>query len=79
MIESAFPAGDTDAPFVARLESWEAPLGARRDQVVPIKHREIEKLLGDFYADRVLANIFRSSSAKAITVKSGQRLSAAAF
>ena len=32
----------------------------RRDKVVSIEHREIEKFLRDFHADRMKANIFRA-------------------
>src|SRR5438876_145171 len=79
MIERVFPAGDAHAPFVARFQSRETPLRMRRDQVVPIEHGKIQKLLCDLNADSVLADIFRTCSTKAVTVESGHRVATTTF
>ena len=79
VIKGAFPARHAHAPFVAGFESGEAEFRARRNQIISIEHREIEKLLGNFHANRVEANIFRASAAKAIAVEPGHRLKTTTF
>src|SRR5437588_8476112 len=79
MIERVFPAGDAHAPFVARFQSRETPLRMRRDQVVPIEHGKIQKLLCDLNADSMLADIFRTCSTKAVAVESGHRVATTTF
>jgi len=79
VIKGAFPARHAHAPFVAGCESGEAEFRARRNQIISIEHREIEKLLGNFHANRVEANIFRASAAKAIAVETGHRLKTTTF
>ena len=79
VIKGAFPARHAHAPFVAGCESGEAEFRARRNQIISIEHREIEKLLGNFHANRVEANIFRASAAKAIAVESGRRITTTTF
>jgi predicted enzyme related to lactoylglutathione lyase len=79
VIKRAFPARHAHAPFVAGFESGEAEFQMRRNQIISIEHREIEKLLGNFHANRVEANIFRASAAKAIAVESGHRVTTTTF
>ena len=79
VIERSFPTCDADAPFVAGLQSGEAPFGTGRDQIVPVENREVEKLLRDFHADRVQPNVFRTGAAKTVAVKSGHRIATATF
>src|SRR5207249_11691285 len=74
VIQSAFPARHAHAPFVTRLQTGEAPFRMRRDKVVSIEHREIEKFLGDFHADRMKDNVFRDRSTKSVPVKSSHRI-----
>jgi hypothetical protein len=50
-----------------------------RDKVVSIEHREIEKFLRDFNADRMKANVFRARSTKSVPVKSSHRIPATTF
>ena len=79
VIKRAFPARHTHAPFVARFQSGKTPLWMRRDKIVSIEHREVQKFLRDFYTDRMQANIFRPRSAKSIAIKSGHWIPAATF
>src|SRR6184192_3367036 len=74
VIQCAFPARHAHAPFVTRLQSGEAPFRMRRDKVVSIEHRKIEKFLRDFHADRMKANVFRACSTKSVPVKSSHRI-----
>src|SRR3982751_5781998 len=79
VIHRALPASHTHAPLVTRFQSGEAPFRMRRDQIVSVQHREIEKFLRDLYADRMKANIFRARSTKSVPVKSSHRIPAATF
>ena len=79
MIQGVFPARDADAPFVARFQSGEAPFRPRRDEIISIENREIEKLLCNFDAHRVQPDVFRPSAAKAVAIKPGHRIAAATF
>ena len=79
MIQRAFPARHAHAPFVTRLQSGEAPFRMRRDKVVSIEHREIEKFLRDFRADRMKTNVLRARSTKSVPVKSSHRFLATTF
>jgi hypothetical protein len=51
----------------------------RRDKVVSIEHREIEKFLRGFHADRMKPNVFRTRSTKSVPIKSGHRIAATTF
>ena len=44
VVERGFPARNADAPFVAGFESGKSPLRNRRDQIVPVENRKIQKL-----------------------------------
>src|SRR5215470_6965657 len=79
MIKRAFPARDADTPLVAGLQSRKTPLGTRRHQVVSVQYREIQKFFCHLHADRVLAYVFRSCSAKAVAIKTGHRIAATTF
>ena len=79
VIQRAFPARHAHAPLVTRLQSGEAPFQMRRDKVVSIEHREIEKFPRDFHTDRMKANVFGARSTKSVPIKSGHRISATTF
>ena len=79
MIQRAFPARHAHTPFVARLQSGETPFRMRRDKIVSIEHREVEKLLRDFYTNRMQPDIFRSGAAKSIAIESGHRVATTTF
>ena len=79
MVQRAFPARDAYAPLVARFQSRETPFRMRRDKVISVEHREIEKFLRHFYADGVKPNVFRSRAAKTVAVKSGHRIATTTF
>jgi hypothetical protein len=51
----------------------------RRDQVVSVKHGEIEKFLRHFHADRMKPDILRSGAAKPVSIKSGHRIATTTF
>ena len=71
VVQSVFPARDAYAPFVARFESGEAEFRMRRNQIVAVEHRKIQKLLCDLNADGMLADVFRACSTKTVAVESG--------
>ena len=79
VIKRAFPARDANAPFIAWLQSGETPFRTRRDQIVSVEDREVEKLPRDFNANRVQPNIFWTRSTKAVAIKSGHRIAATTF
>ena len=79
MIQRTFPTRDADAPFVARLKSRKAPFGTRRDQIIPVEHREIEKFPCHFHTNRMQAHIFRPRATKTIAIKAGHWIAATAF
>jgi 2'-5' RNA ligase len=79
VIQRAFPARHADAPFIPRFQSGEAPFGTRRDEVISIEYREIEKFTRDFYTDCMQANVFRACSTKTIAIKSGHRIATTTF
>src|SRR5437016_4098035 len=79
VIKRVFPARDAHAPFVTRFESRKSVFWMRRDQVIPIKHRKIQKLLSDLHANGMLAEIFRTCSAKTVAVESRQRIATTTF
>ena len=51
----------------------------RRDKIISIKHREIEKFPGHFYADRMKPDVFRSGATKSIAIESGHRIATTTF
>jgi 2'-5' RNA ligase len=79
VIQRAFPARHADAPFIPRLQSGEAPFGMRRDEVISIEYREIEKFPRDFYTDCMQANVFRACSTKTIAIKPSHRIATTTF
>jgi 2'-5' RNA ligase len=79
VIQRTFPPRDADTPFVTRLQPGKAPFRARRDQIVPVEHRKIEKFPGDFHANRMQPNVFRTSPTKSVAIKAGDRIATATF
>jgi len=79
VVQRVFPAADAHAPFVARLESRESPLRTRRNEIISIEHREIEKFLCDLHADSMQTDIFRAGATKTVAIKSGQRVTTTTF
>jgi hypothetical protein len=79
VIQRTFPPRDADTPFVTRLQPGKSPFRARGDQIVPVEHGKIEKFLGDFYANRVQPNVFRTSPTKSVAIKAGDRITTATF
>ena len=72
VIKRVFPARDAHAPFVTRLESRKTEFWMRRDQVIAVEHREIQKLLSDLHADGMLADIIRTCPTKTVAIEAGQ-------
>ncbi len=79
VIERAFPARDAHAPFVARSESGEAEFRTRRDEIIAIEHGIIQKLLRDFDADGMQADVFRTCSTKTVAVEPSHRAATTTF
>jgi hypothetical protein len=77
VIKRRFPAGDADAPFVARFQSGKAPFRNRGDKVVPVEHGKIEELARYLDANGVLADVFGTGAAKTVTIESGHGVAAA--
>lgn len=74
VIERGFPPGNADTPAVARFQTRKTPLRHRCDEIVSIEHREIEKFLGDFHANGVKPDIFRTGAAISIAIKPSERI-----
>jgi Cyclic phosphodiesterase-like protein len=79
VIKCAFPSRHAHAPFVARFQPREAPFRTRRDQIVSVEHRKIEKFLRNFRADSMQPNVFRPGPTKAVAIKARDRIAAATF
>src|SRR5437016_12953137 len=60
------PRGRAYAPAVTRLETGEVVFGHRRDQVVALRARKLEKLGGHLHADDVQAVIVGAGVAAAV-------------
>ena len=70
--EGLFPAGDADAPAVARVQAGEGPLGAGGDEIVSDFDLVLEELLGQDGADEVQAAVLRAGVAAAVAVEAGE-------
>ena len=79
MIQGRFPTRNAHTPFIARLQSGKAPFWTRRNEIVAVEHREIEKILSHLNANRVLPDVVRSGAAITVPVKSGKWIAATAF
>ena len=77
-LKSDFPTRDADTPAVAGFQSRKTPLGHGRHEIVPIEHREIEKLFRHLHANRVQADVLRPRAAVSVAIKSGHRIAATA-
>ena len=78
VIERRFPARNADAPAVARFQSGKTPFRHRSHEIISVEDREIEKLLGDFDANRVKPEVFRPSTAISVAIKSCHGIAATA-
>ena len=79
MVKRFLPAGHANAPFVAGLQAGKFPLGPRRHEIVTLQHGEIEKLTCHFRANGVQPDIAGTGLAETVTIKSRQRVTAAAL
>ena len=79
MLERVFPARDANAPFIAGFESGKPPFRMWGDEIVPVEYGKIEKLACHLNADRVQAEVFRTSAAKPIAKKSSGRIATTTF
>ena len=79
VIKGRFPTRDADAPFIARFESGKSPFRHRRDQIITIEHREIQKVAGYLHANGVETDVFRTGAAEPVAVKSGHRIATTTF
>jgi len=79
VVKRAFPARNTHAPRVAGLQSGKTPLRQWRDQVIAVQHGEIQKLLRDFHANRVLTHILRPGATETVTIKAGHWVATTTF
>jgi len=76
-VEGFFPEFDTHAPLIARFQSGESELGARRNQIVADGSLVAEKFIVDQNANRVTAEIIGSGVTLSIAIKAGERIRAA--
>ena len=74
-----FPSRHANTPFVAGLQSREAPFRMWRYQIVSIKYGKIEKVTRGLNTNGVQSHIFGSSTAIAVPIKSGHRIATTAF
>ena len=63
------PTRYTKTPAITRFEPGKAPFRVRRHQVVAIEHREIQEIARDLNTNSVLANIFWTGPAEAVSIK----------
>jgi hypothetical protein len=73
------PVGCCHAPPVARREPGESVLGHWRDQVIADLLLMIEKLGGDYRADRVATSVLGTGAAAPVTKEAGDRVRPAGF
>src|SRR3954468_32701 len=78
-IEGRFPSGHANAPAIAGFQSWKTPFGHRRDQIVSIEHRKIEKFLSHFNANRVEPDVLRPGPAISVAIKSSHWIATTAL
>src|SRR4051812_23451629 len=78
MIERVLPPRNANAPAISWFQPGEAPLRHWGHEIVPIQHGEIEKLLGNFNANRVESKVFGAGPAVAVPVKSSHRFATTA-
>ncbi len=76
-LQRFLPARRTQAPLVARLQSWKTPLQIGSRKIVPGRFRKCQKLGRQHHADRMRTHILRPRIAAAITKKAGHRRRAA--
>ena len=74
VIERSLPARHANAPLVAGLEARKFPLRVRRDKIVSLQHRKIQKLTRHLCTNRVKPDVAGPGLTKAIAVKSGERI-----
>ena len=79
VIKCSFPPRDANAPLIAWLQSGEAPLRVRRDEIVSVEHREIQEFARGLNAHCVQPEIFRASTAEAVAIKAGHRVATTTF
>ena len=79
VFERILPARNAYAPSVARLESRETPFRMRRDEVIPIEYRKIEKLPGRLNTNRVQTDVFRAGATISVPVKTRHWIATATF
>src|SRR5581483_2727674 len=79
VLERGFPTRHANAPLVAGLQARKSPFWNRRDQIVAIEYRKIQKLTRHLHADGMQAHVFRAGSAKTVAIKSGHRIATAAL
>src|SRR5215469_5697881 len=50
-----------------------------RDQVIAVQHGEVQKLLRNFHANRVLTHILRTRATETVTIKAGHWIATTTF
>ena len=70
-IECLRPAGDAEAPLIARIQAWKVVFRDGGGKVVAALPAEGEKGVCHHRADRVQAFVIRSGAAVAVTIKAG--------
>ena len=66
------PAGGAQAPAVAGLQTGEAEFRVGGGQVIAAKPRILQKVLGDFHAHRMRADVIVARISAAVAKESGQ-------
>jgi hypothetical protein len=78
-IQRLLPSTDAKAPTISSRKARKAELRMGPDQVVPSRARKLQELRSHDSANGVQSNIAGTGSAKAITIKAGSGLEAAAL
>lgn len=76
-LPSFFPTQRTQAPAIARLETWEMVFRRWCAEIIADRLAEFQKFGGDLSADEMQAHILASGIATARAIETGQRILAA--
>lgn len=73
------PARYANTPAISGIESRKSPLRMGRNEIVPVEHREIEKIASHDNANGVQTDVLRTGVAEPVAIKSCYGIAATAF
>jgi hypothetical protein len=77
VVERFLPARHANAPSVSGLQARKFPLRVRRNEIISLQHRKIQKLARHLYTNCMKPDVAGPGLTKAVAVKSGKRISTA--